>query len=112
MRDILNALAFFCFCLGGAFLYAFVFDVEPLTAEKHYSLERDIFYHSDIGRESNFPSFDVWLAEQNDRDARFHEYLSNLASKVGHEYAEIWEPGICANSHWSPEEWAYDRGRD
>lgn len=114
MYKLLNTLAFCMFLFGGVLAYAYVFDVEPLSAEKVYSLEKDVFNHSDAGMYGDFPAFSDWLAEQDQRENRMSDYLYQLGLQVGRDYAEIWEWGtpVDASIPMSAEQWQCAYGRD
>lgn len=88
MKRILELLSFCMFVLAGGMIYAFVFDVEPLTAEKRYELDRSTFYHSDDCGYRDFPSFDQWIANEEAKEAMFHEWLVNIGNKAGEEWVD------------------------
>lgn len=83
LRKIVLAGSFSTFILAGIMLHAFVFDCEPLSIEKHYEIEKDVFNHSDLSHYGEFPNFADWCAEQNRKEERYHEWLANIADKVG-----------------------------
>jgi hypothetical protein len=75
------------FCLAGGMCFAFVYDVEPLSQEKVYALERDTFSRTNDNFNREFPSFGEWVAEQEGRESRMKDYLSALGQKLGEEVA-------------------------
>lgn len=83
MRLLYFAIAIFI----GSVIYAYVYDVEPLTPEKHYQIERNVFMHSDDSHWGDFPSFPDWLAEQDRKDLALKDYLSDLKHRLGQEVA-------------------------
>ncbi len=92
MRDFLNGLAFFMFGLAGAMAYAFVYDVEPLSPEKVYSIERDVFMRTNDDWNRDFPTFQEWMNCQTRQEERFHEWLASLSQTIGIEAAIALDP--------------------
>lgn len=79
------------FICSGVMAYAYVYDVEPFTAEKWYSLERDVYNHSDRAMCADFPTFNEWLAEQDNKERRLNEYLADLRHKLAEDVADCFD---------------------
>lgn len=94
-------------------IYAFVLDCEPLTAVDHYEHERSDYEHSfecfpDRDYPS-FPDFESWLAENQQKEDRMHEWLANIAEGVAEGSAVSFDPwydtrdsqGASAPDNWA-----------
>ncbi len=92
MKTILTYLSFMLFLLTGIMTYALVYDIEPISQEKAYSLERDIYNRSDESWKSDFPSFNEWIAENDRQQARFYEWVSAIGQEVGRQSASTFDP--------------------
>lgn len=113
-KEILQSLASIMFIISGVMGYAFVYDVEPLTSQKHYSMERDTYNHTIDSHYDPFPSFESWVAEQDQKEQRFHDWIAAIADRVGLEAAGCFDPWYqdttTGHSACAPDNWA--SGRD
>lgn len=91
MINILKYTSYLLFTISFGMIYAYVYDIEPLTEEKSYQLERQDYNRSDHFDHECFPSFNEWQAQNNARDQRASDYLSALVQQVGTDFAECWE---------------------
>lgn len=92
MKRLLTYLSFTLFLLTGIMTYALVYDIEPISQEKSYCMERDIYNRSDESWNYDFPSFDEWVAENDRREARFYEWISSVGQEIGKEAAACFDP--------------------
>lgn len=112
MKRLLNYSAIALFLTAGAMTYAYVFDVEPLTAEKVYAMERDIFLHSDENWHSDFPCFNDWITARGEQEARFNDWLAAISREIGIEAAITLDPWYQPNDTTvghagsAPDNWA------
>lgn len=106
---VIEYISYGLFTLSGAMSYAYVYDVEPLTAEKHYVIERDAYNRSRDFCFNDFPSFDRWLDEQAERDNRMKEWFAAVAQDIGQQSADAFSWGygsnIDASIPMSAEQW-------
>jgi len=112
MRKLLKLMAYAMFTLSGVMAYAYVYDVEPLTAEKHYQLERDAYNRSNDAAYNDFPGFSEWVAQQADREGRMHEWFAAVLQQIGEEaaYSFDWTRNVDASEPMSPEQWRIQFG--
>lgn len=127
MRRFLNFMCITMTFLLGGMLYAYVYDVEPFTQEKHYQMERDVYYRSVDAGYGDFPSYSQWVAEQETREMLFRDYVHELVRELGLEFADTCEWAVGKErpyrsnrengEHYeeppvSAEQYARDRGPD
>lgn len=91
MNRYLNFAAIMFFFLAGAMCYAYVYDVEPISPQKAYGLERDVFNRHNDDHYREFPSFGEWLADQDDREARMRDWTNGFLNQVGSEFEGCWD---------------------
>lgn len=72
--------------------YAYVADFEYISPEKRYEMDRSNYNHSDHGFLGDFPTFAEWMTQQQVAEDRLHDYLSQLASQIGQECAQTFDP--------------------
>ena len=77
-------LAFFCFLMASA--SAYVYDVEYISPEKRYEIDKRIY---EFQMESQghtiyqeYPHFFKWMQLQEDREKRFFDWLKTVAKKL------------------------------
>lgn len=113
---MIHKLLLFCsytlFILSGVMAYAYVYDVEPLTAEKCYKFERDAYNRSNDSAYNEFPGFQEWMAQEIDREQRMHAWLDGVLLQIGTEVAEIceWRSVPDASTPMSAEQWRINFG--
>lgn len=73
-------------------IYAYVYDVEPCTPEKHYEMERDIYHHSSHFDGNEFPSFEQWMGEQAATEERRNAWIRSVLDEAGYQCAETFDP--------------------
>ncbi len=100
------------FILSGVMSYAYVYDVEPFTQEKHYQLERDAYSRSNDAAYNDFPSFTEWCSQEADREQRMYEWACAVAQQIGVEVAEIceWRSVPDCSQPMSAEQWRIQYG--
>ncbi len=94
MGKVLYCLSFILFGFAGGMLYAFVFDVEPLSPDKVYSLERAAFNRSNDDWNREFPSFGEWMNEREKGEQKFRDWLCAVVHEFGCEFAASFDPSI------------------
>lgn len=91
-KILLSVLTACLFLLTGGIIYAHVYDIEPISPEKQYCLEREVFNRTNDNWAREFPNYPDWLEQNDQREQRMHEWIGNLVDRTGVEFAQIFDP--------------------
>jgi len=91
---ILNTSSLVMFLLAGGMTYAYVFDVDPISPEKTYLLERDYFNRTNDNWNLEFPSYGEWLSHREEGEQRFKDWIIQKTEEFGLEFAACFDPNI------------------
>lgn len=97
--------AILCFLLAASITVAYVYDVEPVSPEKEYILEKEAFERQNECWAREFPCFAEWCAHRESCDARFLEWIGNLTAEAANEFA-----ASCEMSFAQLKAWCHARG--
>lgn len=73
-------------------LYAFVYDVEPVSPAKEYCLEKEVFDRTNDNWARDFPSFAEWVSQKESSEERFHDWVRDIAREIGEQAAYSLDP--------------------
>lgn len=112
MRKFLYRASYCLTMIGIGSLCAYVYDIEPVTEEKHYQQECQAYNRSEHFDHESFPSFSEWQAQNDERDQRASDYISSLVQQVGKDFADAvdWTRDIDASQPMSAEQWKINYG--
>jgi|SRR5665213_1457437 len=112
-REITKAASITLFLTAGVMCYAFVYDVEPILPEKHYTMDRDIYNRSLDSHYEPFPDFNTWLGQQEEKEQRFHDWVMAVFDETKRQSADLFDWRVHPeNVTLSPEQWDVVYGRD
>lgn len=111
LSNVLRCISFIMFGISAGLTYAFVLDIEPLSPEKSYALEKDIYNQSHDGDwNGSFPSYEVWLDQREESENRLHDYLISLSEEIGVQAAITFDPWYQdtreGHGAQAPDDWA------
>lgn len=121
MSDYLCVVATSLTIITGGLLHAYVFDVEYISPETRYEIERSESNRSTVDGLSDFPSFETWLGQQENSEKKMNEYLAQVYKEFGQECAatlDPWWEGSMAQKEaeaakpMSAQEWQSKYGKD
>lgn len=94
IKRIFEISALILFLSAGVMIYAHVYDVDPVSPEKEYLLERHNFERTNDNWNAEFPSFGDWLAERDKAGDKAAEWLDKLITDLGLEFAASFDPAV------------------
>jgi len=95
------------FLLTGGTCHAYVFDLEVISPEHHYEMDRDIYNHSRDRVDVEYYTFQEWEASNERREERMHEWAIGILADLKDGFKDAFGP-----TNESPEQSNYDHGRD
>jgi hypothetical protein len=91
ISKICYALSATLFFIAGGILCAYVYDVEYVSPEKRYQMDRYEYDRRNPAGIVDFPSFQEWVKEEAHKEARLEDYISVLTQKIGEGAADTFD---------------------
>lgn len=92
--------AFLCFLTATTLLVAYVYDLDPVSPEKEYTLEKEAFDRNNDSWSREFPCFTEWCERRLEADARFREWLGRIGTEFSAEFAASCEMTVDQLKAW------------
>lgn len=89
-----------CFVGAASMLMAYVYDVDPISPDKEYMLEKQAFDRHNECWAKEFPSFVEWCEGRLNADSRLRDWLGQVGADFANEFAASCEMNVQQLKDW------------